>query len=610
MFNPYPYEDPNPINKPELSESTVNSIISGIHQVTARLVDKIKGRNSEKLTICMDGYVAAEWVRQVNLLTGVLKKHDYTVNVFNAADSYKSANELNEMLEPNLAEDLEKDPVLLFGKLFEEGYETLFDAVKLDALKQKLSGSGSGKTVNIVYGAGTLSHELRSTCDIAVYLDVTPKQAVLRIKNGRYKNLGDKSARPFKALMRRCYYYDFELAMHLRKELMKEGVIDFYIASDDPDNSQIIPKAAFDEICSNLVKYPFRCKPVYLEGVWGGYYIKKLRGLPDAMKNCAWIFDLIPLEVSLLVQAGEQVVELPFFTFVCKEGEALMGKECVDTFNGYFPIRFNYDDTYHSNGNMSIQLHPGADYIKENFNEHGRQDESYYVIATGHGAKTYIGLNEGVDADEFIELTKKSEKDFSPVDYEKYVNHVDSKPGVQVMLPAGTIHSSGRNQLILEIGSLTVGSYTFKMYDYLRPDLDGIPRPIHTYHGERTLAKDRTTPYVNEKLVHNPKQLRSGEGWAEYVVGENDLLYFSLYRYEFTERIEADTNGVFHVLTLVDGEKVAVYPKNHPERRYIQNYLDVVVVPANTGKYVIENLGDQPVCVHKTCLKENFRKYV
>lgn len=338
--------------------------------------------------------------------------------------------------------------------------------------------------------------------------------------------------------------------------------------------------------------------------------MKKLRNLPEEMENCAWIFDLIPLEVSLLVKAGNHIIEMPFFTFVCKEGISLMGQECIDVFNGYFPIRFNYDDSYHSSGNMSIQVHPPDKYIKENFNEHGRQDESYYVIATGHGARTFVGLQEDSDIEEFINVVKKSEVDFSSVDYKKYVNYIESKPGMQFILPAGTIHSSGRNQLILEIGSLTVGSYTFKMYDYLRPDLDGMPRPIHTFHSERVLNANRTSSWVSQNLIQKPQILRSGKGWAEYVIGEHDLLYFNLYRYEFEKQIEGDTKGVFHVLALVDGEKIAVYPKNNPERRYIQNYLDVVVVPANIGPYVIENFGNQPVCVHKTCLKKNFKEYV
>jgi mannose-6-phosphate isomerase class I len=174
------------------------------------------------------------------------------------------------------------------------------------------------------------------------------------------------------------------------------------------------------------------------------------------------------------------------------------------------------------------------------------------------------------------------------------------------MLPAGTIHSSGRDQLILEIGSLTVGSYTYKLYDYLRADLDGKPRPIHTWHGDRVLAKNRNASWVKENIVQDPRLVRKGETWAEYIVGEHDLLYFSLRRLEFENEIEDNTNGKFHVLSLVDGEKVMVQSLDNPELSYTQEYLDVVVVPANMGRYVIKNLGNQPVCIHKTMLKDGF----
>lgn len=100
--------------------------------------------------------------------------------------------------------------------------------------------------------------------------------------------------------------------------------------------------------------------------------------------------------------------------------------------------------------------------------------------------------------------------------------------------------------------------------------------------------------------------MRGGEGWAEYVLGEHDLLYFSLRRLEFEKEIEDDTAGVFHVLVLVDGERVMIQSVEHPERYFIQNYMDMVVVPANMGKYVIKNLGHQPVYMHKTRLKDGF----
>ncbi len=150
------------------------------------------------------------------------------------------------------------------------------------------------------------------------------------------------------------------------------------------------------------------------------------------------------------------------------------------------------------------------------------------MVVTGHGAKTFAGFKEDADVDEFLSKVKKSEKEYTVVDYEKYINHITSFPGLQVLLPAGTVHASGRNQVVLETGSLTVGSYTYKLYDYLRPDLNGKPRPIHTWHGERVLRKERKSNWVKENLIRPPVLLRQGEGWAEYIIGEHDLLYFSI----------------------------------------------------------------------------------
>ena len=615
MFNPHPYDDPTAVNRPGLSDKTINSIVSGTKKSATFISNLIVSKLDEKssaLIVALDGYIGAEWEQTVNLVSQDLKLQKVKISTIDFADMYKSHQELDEFFVENLKEDLEKDPVLLFGKLFQDGFEDIIDSQKYNALETHLrkAGEDSEKQVIIVYGCGAAIKSLRPFYDFTFYFDVTPKEVILRAKKGKFVNLGDTTARPIKAMLRRCYYVDFELAGHLRWEMIKNDEIDYYIASNDPDNIQLIPKESFDEITSALVKVPFRCKPVYVEGVWGGHYIKSLRNLPDNMINAAWVFDLIPLEVSIVIKVGKQLVEMPYFTFVHKEGAELMGQECVDKFGGYFPIRFNYDDSYHSSGNMSIQLHSGHKYNVENYGEHGRQDESYYIVATGHGAKTYIGFNEDADPDEFVREAKKSEKQFTPIDYEKYINHINSMPGTQVMLPAGTIHSSGRNQVVLEIGSLTIGSYTYKMYDYLRADLDGKPRPIHTYHGERELKKERKTNWVEENLVQEPQLVRNGEGWAEYIVGEHDLLYFSLRRLEFEESIEDDTNGKFYVLALVDGEKTVVSSLENPDLSFTQNYLDIIVVPANIGKYVIHNLGNQPVCMHKTMLKNGFEKEV
>lgn len=614
MYNPYPFDDLSVVNKPVIEENVINSVISGTNQTAEYLSNifskKIKETPGKNIIAAFDGYISAQWCQVINLITQNFKLKSVPLEIIDFSTVYKTSEVLDKELSSYLETDKEKDPVSLFGKIFRGGYEEIIDSKSLGMLKTKLNTLKSknpeqGKII-IVFGNGCTIKQLRSLYDFICYFDVTPKESILRIKRGSYINLGDKTARPVKETIRRCYYVDFEQAIHLRGELLKEQAIDYYLATDKPNEIQLIPKESLYAVFASLVTYPLRCKPVYLEGVWGGTYVKKLRNLPDAMRNCAWVFDLIPMEVSIVIEVGDKNMEFPFFTFIQTEGVNLMGKDCVDKFGGYFPIRFNYDDSYHSNGNMSVQVHSGHDYNIENFNELGRQDESYYIVATGHNAKTFVGFKDGIDPQEFIDKVKISEKEFTPVEYEKYIHAEVSKPGLQVLLPAGTIHSSGRNQVVLEIGSLTIGSYTYKLYDYLRADLDGTPRPIHTWHGERVVCRDRNESWVKTNLVQSPREVRKGEGWAEYIVGEHDLLYFSLRRLEFSKEIEDNTNGVFHVLTLIDGEKVKVQSVNNPEHCYFQNFMDMVIVPANMGEYLIQNLGNQPVCIHKTILKEGF----
>lgn len=609
MYNPFPYNDPRPVNRPALGKETIEGVTCGTLKSASKLASEFAGmlKDGHGVVVALDGYTTADWTRLVNCLSQQLAAKGIEMEAVKFSDIYKSEKEMHEMLDPYLEWDTSKDPTLLYGKVFRGGYPAIFDENKKNGLKASLkeAKAAAGK-VTVVYGYGCLDKEFRELYDVKCYLDVTPKESILRIRRGQFANYGDKVANKVNLTIRRCYYADFEMAVGLRGELLREGVLDWYLPSDDPDGLQLMSRQTMEEMLSALALYPFRCRPAYLEGVWGGTYIQRLRHLPDTMKNCAWVFDLIPMEVSIVVQAGENQVEFPYFTFLQKEGVPVMGEPCVKKFHGYFPIRFNYDDSWHSNGNMSIQCHSGEKWNKENYDEFGRQDESYYIVEAGQDAKTFIGFRDDADTDEFIEKIKKADTEHEPFDYMKYVSYEESKPGLQVMIPAGTIHSSGRNQLVLEIGSLTIGSYTYKLYDYLRKDLDGKPRPIHTWYGERNLAFERKTSWVRQNIVQKPRTVREGDNWREIILGESDLLYFSLRRLDFQTSIEDDTKGKFHVLSVVNGERIKIRSIDHPERSFEAQYLDIVVVPANMGRYVVENLRTEPVSVHKTMLKDGF----
>ena len=608
MYNPFPYDDPKPVNRPGLEERTVKALVKGSVKVFSRLAAAAAAL-PKPAVIALDGYVAADFARAANLLQQQLHVRGLKTRLIDFRDCYRSEEDLWETVDKHLSWDRSEDPTLLFGRLYKGGYEGLLDPGKLEAFRWSVTHPSDG-VVTVVAGPGCLIPDLRDLYDIKAYLDVTPKESILRIRRGQYVNLGMKAPLTTPLIIRRCYYCDFEVAVHLRRELLAGGGVDFYIESDHPEDMKLLPYEAFTEVMESLASYPFRCKPVYLEGVWGGTYVMKLRNLPKEMRNCAWVFDLIPMEVSILVEVGGTVMEFPFSTFFMKEGDAVLGPKVVEKFGGYFPIRFNYDDSYHSTGNMSIQCHSGSAWNKEHYDELGRQDESYYVVATGHDAKTFIGFRDDADIPQFFRDIEAADTEGKPVDYLKYVSYEESRPGMQVMLPAGTIHSSGRNQVILEIGSLTVGSYTYKMYDYLRLDFDGKQRPIHTRLGERNVATERRTSWIRSNVAVPPRLARETPDGQEYIVGEHELLYFSLRRLEFDRRMEDDTAGKFHVLTLVDGERVRVRSLDHPEKCYEADFMDLVVVPASVGRYVIENLGAGPVRVHKSLLRDGYENVV
>lgn len=607
IFSPSPYEDKRAINYPEVEASVLNECLFKYDNVTSGFFDLLKSLKSG--VVSLDGAPSAEFNRMVKSIRSKAKIENFNIKYIPIDKIYKSSDELYDFLLTYLPEDKIKDPSQIFGRVFKEKYDSIFDNSKLIKLLADLEKYKKEGEIVLLYGQGAGSESFWNIADKVIFFDVTPKTMFSRIKNSEYTCLGDEKGLAIRQEFRRIYYIDFQLSLHLREELIKTNRLDYYITSERDEESIMISHSAMRKVLLNLAKRPFRCKPIYSEGVWGGYFLMKARNLPkDQFRNIAWAVDMIPMDNSLVIQMNDQkdIFELPFMAFLQEVPEQIMGKTLTERFGRYFPIRFSYDDTFHSPGNMSIQCHPRKEFCKNNFGEYYGQDEAYYVIETGVGAKTYCGFKNGVNVDDFMVEAKKSETNKTKFDHDKYVNSIQSIPGRQFLIPGGTIHASGRNQLVLEIGSLIMGSYTFKQYDYMRKDLDGNPRPIHTYYGEKVLEKDRNEDFVNKRLVKDPVLLKKGDTWEEYLLGEDPLVYFSTRQIRFSDKAEGNTNGRFHVLTLADGEKVRIQSKKDPNKCYHLNFLDIVVVPSDIGEYEIinEDVRKQPIVVYKVQVKE------
>ena len=119
--------------------------------------------------------------------------------------------------------------------------------------------------------------------------------------------------------------------------------------------------------------------------------MKEVCDLDKSSKNYAWCFDCVPEENSLFIRFGDVRVEIPSIDLVLYKPKELLGNGIFNRFGAEFPIRFDFLDTMEG-GNLSLQVHPLKEYIKDKFGMSYTQDESYYMLDTAEDATVYLGM--------------------------------------------------------------------------------------------------------------------------------------------------------------------------------------------------------------------------
>jgi mannose-6-phosphate isomerase class I len=432
-----------------------------------------------------------------------------------------------------------------------------------------------------------------------VFIDLTREEALKRNSLWVSKKSKTQSISP-----RRIYYVDFPLHESHRKKTFSR--IDYYIDGNDLQNPKMLSRDCFCTLVECLLKNPVRCKPLYEPGVWGGQWLKRHRNLPGSMDNCAYGFELLGPEQSVLVECGTATLDIPFNLLMETHGRIIMGKKAQRRFGDFFPIRFAYDDTWEG-GNLSLQAHPTAHYARTRFNEPEGQAEMYYIFACMPGTINHLGLKEGVRRRDFIQAVKESESSRTQIEYARYVNIIPAMKGEILLIPPGTLHGAGANELVLEISS-TPYRYTFKIYDYCRPDIDGSYRPIHIKHAFKVLKFFRKQRWVARNLKPEPKLFAIGKSggacWDEYTIADRREFSYIVRRIEFESRYEDDTNGGFHILNLVEGESVTVRAKSGGLVDMKMAFSETVLVPSAVGPYEVQNDTGVPCKVVKSLLRQ------
>jgi mannose-6-phosphate isomerase class I len=140
------------------------------------------------------------------------------------------------------------------------------------------------------------------------------------------------------------------------------------------------------------------------------------------------------------------------------------------------------------------------------------------------------------------------------------------------------------------------------MYDWLRLDLNGHPRPINIEHAFNNLDFERKGKYVQEKLISKPFVETEWNGGRKMKLPTHEEHFYTIDRYEFRGKVKIATKGLFHICMLVEGDNIEI--TDDKGRVTTFSYAETFVIPAAVQEYEINYTGDDPAYVVVAYIKE------
>lgn len=491
---------------------------------------------------------------------------------------FKSVAEIEKMTQAYLTDDR------LFGKMAPLTYDDFFNRDEVESLKAQLN-SLSGLIV--IYGHGA-AHIIEKP-DTLVYVDMARWEIQQRFRKGMVAGLGVENYVVAPSLhYKRGYFIDWNVCDDLKRKIIPN--VDFWVDTHIKDEPKMIAGSTLLYGLFQTAHSPFRVVPFFDPAPWGGQWMKEVCGLDKEKENYGWCFDCVPEENSLYLNVSGELFEMPSNNLVFAQSRALLGGPVEARFGQEFPIRFDFLDTI-GGGNLSLQVHPTTQYIRDTFGLTYTQDESYYLLDADDQATVYLGLKTGVDSEKMLADLTEAQELGTIFDADKYVNKWSAKKHDHYLIPAGTIHCSGAGAMVLEI-SATPSIFTFKLWDWARLGLDGLPRPINIKHGANVIQWERQTEFVERELVNHIEPIAEGDGWKEERTGLHENEFIETRRHWFTKEVKHHTGGGVNVLNLIEGAEAIIESPIGAFQPFVVHYAETFIIPASVGEYTIRPYGE------------------
>ena len=547
---------------------------AGWDAIARHLLAKVNGQDRAKVVLVIDCYHGVDQVELRTQLLEELGPH----TLIDVEQARLPEPTVLEMLERFITDDR------VFGVMAPHKMVEFFDPAALAHLQRQVAEITKGLVV--VMGSGA---SLVAKGDVRVYADLARWEIQQRLRRKEIGNWGaDNTEEDILRRYKRAFFIEWRVFD--RHKVAQLPTIDFLLDTNIKGKPTLVTGVALHAALHQAARQPFRVVPFFDPGVWGGQWMKQVCDLDPAPANYAWCFDCVPEENSLYLRFGSVRVEIPSQNLVLCEPRPLLGERVHARFGAEFPIRFDFLDTVEGQ-HLSLQVHPLTEYIQQEFGMHYTQDESYYMLDAAPDACVYLGTRNGTVPQEMLTELAAAQRGEKPFDDERFINRFPARKHDHFLIPAGTVHCSGAGAMVLEI-SATPFIFTFKLWDWGRVGLDGIPRPIHLEHGSKVIQWDRDTDWTERNLVNCIEPIAEGEGWREERTGLHEREFIETRRHWFSVPVEHDTGGTVQVLNLIEGREATVESPDNAFAPFVVHYAETFIVPASVGRYRIRPSGE------------------
>jgi len=287
----------------------------------------------------------------------------------------------------------------------------------------------------------------------------------------------------------------------------------------------------------NFKAYPLLFKPVYQNKIWGGDKLSRYtaKDIPQNEPPVAESWLICDRDEACSVVVDGEYADMPLRQLVEQWPKEMVSPRHRK--EEAFPLIVKLID---AGQRLSLQVHPD-EITARKFPGAQTKNELFYVLEHDEGAKIFAGLKHNKTQSQFRGRVNAGENSSG---IEDCLQVFPSRNGDAYYIPAGTVHSIGAGNLILEIQQNS--DTTFRVTDWGRLDPEGKPRRLDTQEALDSIHfKERGLPLVraDESNVYANKKRN--------LVRPNK--YFKVEELKLKSDFFSDTKSKsFHLLTAVD----------------------------------------------------------